>query len=636
MNPVSPKFTNLDYGSQSAPSSAVPSQQIQPQPQASAPVKQPSWWERLLPTAGGILGGIVGIPGDIFGGAGSIVGAGAGGALGQEIENKLTGQNNNPLVAGAENAAGAGIGSALGGVVEKVLPSISSKLGNVGADLIQGQAAKGFLSDAESQQLQDMGITDLRQVPQIFNHVSGANGALPNTVKDVLSNSEGVDITGLDRTANDLAAQNGVLDPSPIRHINNALNTAINNSVPGSVEALPTKGTTAVFSYEPGALKNALPENVFQQTQQLEKLANSAYQKGFDPYTKAVTDPTQAGLYKVYKGMADHMETAAFGGTTPTALTDESKASLIDQLSPLKDINAKAYNSYVTQIGQAQNLQDLRPIQSLIVRANNAVTGSATKAGQQAGMNATDVAKSVGAPLSLALNHPVVAAGSLAVSSDAANRVGADAFTKLSDAVGSSTAQKILPILTRIGTIATSNLPNIAGSAVQSNSAIPTGVNPMNSNVTATGTFAQNPLDQLYNEIIAQSQSPTGISGNLVSTANTLAPLVQKQALAAPVLSNLLSAYGNAGGAQGMGGGFISKLSGLIPGTAANTFNAQLGAAAAQLAQLLGISPEQAAQMLPGLMQNAQSAAPQVGGIQSILGSITAPNQGLPSAIPAQ
>ena len=73
--------------------------QTAPTPAAPAQTgSQPSWWERLLPTAGGVLGSIGGsflspILGTAAGGA-------AGGALGKELENKLTGETGGVATSG--------------------------------------------------------------------------------------------------------------------------------------------------------------------------------------------------------------------------------------------------------------------------------------------------------------------------------------------------------------------------------------------------------------------------------------------------------------------------------------------------------------------------------------------------------
>jgi len=74
-----------------------------------------NWLERLLPTAGSILGGIAGTFVSPI--AGSAAGAGLGGALGQQLENTLTGQKQSTMAAGLENA----VGGALGGIGGKVL-----------------------------------------------------------------------------------------------------------------------------------------------------------------------------------------------------------------------------------------------------------------------------------------------------------------------------------------------------------------------------------------------------------------------------------------------------------------------------------------------------------------------------------
>lgn len=136
---------------------------------------------------------------------------------------------------------------------------------------------------------------------------------------------------------------------------------------------------------------------------------------------------------------------------------------------------------------------------------------------------------------------------------------------------------------------------------------------------------ATSPVEQVFQTLLAQEQaSPANFASSLGPALSSLAPLVQKQQLGGQVASSLLPAYAGAGGAQGMGGGLLSQISSLIPGTAANTYGRQQSATASTLAQLLGISPQEAMMLTPQLMQNPSSAAVPAGNINSILGTIGA------------
>lgn len=599
---------------------------------------KPNFLERLLPTAGGIIGGIATLPlealdavSGVGGTALNVAGASAGGALGQKLENALTGDNGSTLASGIENGVGAGVGGVLGSGIAKLAGGVVSPAADTGATKLLQAQFKGTLDNDTAKALAGMGITDARQVGQTAPLITSGNGALSTGVKTALAGSadsgNGIDITGLDDIARNALAEHGA-QPNTIDTVGNNLTSSINNMVnPEDITKAVNKQGLPTYSYSQGSLQNALPENVFSQSQKMDQLASQAFNKAYDKMGN-VTNVEELSKGQTYSKLGDELQSRAFGtnGSNPLPLTQEAKDSIIQQLQPVKDINPAVYNHYVSGVSNANTVQDLRPLQAPMVRGSQALNATGNIAATK-GLSMSDIARgTIGAAMS-----PASKVAQLAVASPLADRTGASLLGKIGGVTDKNSAlvSKILPLTAKIATITGANLPNDVASS-QSNSAIPSqGVNSMQ---PQNGT-AQNPLAQLYNAILSQSQTPTGISGNLISTANTLAPLVQKQQLAAPVISNLLSAYQNAGGAQGLGGGLLSHLTGLIGGTPANTFNNQANAASAQLSGILGISPTQAQSMIPQLMQTSQTAAPQVGGLQSILGNIGGSS---PSAIPAQ
>lgn len=599
---------------------------------AAAPTtgSQPNFLDRLLPTAGGIIGGIGGtLVSPILG---SAAGAAAGGAIGQKLENDLTGSKGSTLAAGAENGAGGLLGGVVGDAGKAILGKVVSPLADKGASsLLQGQF-KGTLDNATAKTLSDMGITDARQVGQIAPLITSSDGALSTGVKTALGasadNGNGIDITGLDTIAKNHLAEQGASDKA-INTVGSNLTKSINNMVnPDDITTAATKKGPS-YAYTPGSLENALPEKVFGQSQKMDQLASQSYTKAFDKMGN-VTNVDELTKAQTYSKLGDELESRAFGtnSNTPLPLTQDAKDAIISQLQPVKSINPTVYNKYVADVSSANNVQDLRPLQAPMVRGSRALQ-AAGNIGATKGLAMGDIARGT---IGIA-KSPVSAAAQLAVSSPTADRAGANLLSKVSGATAKDKAlsSKIVPLATRAAAIGTANVPNLAASAPTSG----TQTNNISSTIPATGTTGapMNPLQQLYSEIIAQSQSPTGISGNLITTANSLAPQLQKQELAAPVVSSLESAFNNAGGAQGVGQGLLSKISGLIPGTAANTYNAQESAAASTIGQLLGISPQQAITMFPQLMQTQTTAAPQLNTLNSIAGNIGSP---ILSGVPGQ
>ena len=183
-----------------------------PQPVTNAPQPsagpQPSWWEKLLPTAGGILGGIGGEALDVFGGG--VAGAGIGGALGQELENKLTGKNQNVLAAGAENAIGSGVGGLLGKGI-KAATGVGAGLATKGASKLFAAQGPGIGEDLANFATQHLGINDLPTAAKFGEvisgnpdqEVNGGKGLVSNFVQDAAKNDGStVDLSNLQPAMN--------------------------------------------------------------------------------------------------------------------------------------------------------------------------------------------------------------------------------------------------------------------------------------------------------------------------------------------------------------------------------------------------------------------------------------------------
>jgi hypothetical protein len=589
-----------------------------------------------LPTAGGILGGILGEGADVFGGG--IAGAAAGDALGKSLEDKLTGQAGGNGVVGA--ALSGGIGQGVGGLLGKGIQTVAGKVvspiaDKLGVPALQAQF-KGTLDATTAKELSDMGITDARQVSQIAPLVTQGDGALSTGVKSALGesgdNGAAVDVTGIDKLAHNTVAEKGFSSPNTLTTVSRNVNQSINNMVPGSVDKVTNRAGEGTFTYEPGALQHALPENVFAQSQKMDKLAAESYNKAYDKMGN-VTNSDELTKGQAYAKVADELQNRAFNtneGATPLPLSDTSKQAIIDKLAPIKDVNPQVYDHYVNAVQNAQTVPELRPLQASMVNASKAYDSTQRILSKGGGLSGADFARGV---VGLASN-PVKAAAGVALNHPAADRAAAATLKKLSSVTGKATASKMIPLLTRSAAIGATNLPNDAGSPTAS--AIPGGGGAPNSDITNAGSSymqpqaAQSPLAQIYSTLLAQEQAaPTVLGPQFASTLGALAPALQKQQLAVPAITNAEQGFNQAGGAQGPMAGELSKLSGLIPGTAAHTYNAQQSSAAAALAQLLGISPEAAMNLLPQLTQSQGTAAPQMGGLQSIVGS-------LPQAQPVQ
>jgi hypothetical protein len=163
--------------------------------------------------------------------------------------------------------------------------------------------------------------------------------------------------------------------------------------------------------------------------------------------------------------------------------------------------------------------------------------------------------------------------------------------------------------------------PNMQADPVNSTAAGGMGMggtnDTMGGNMQGSSNGAHSYQD-LINAMEAQAVLAPSMGGGASGFLAQIAPQLQKNQLALSAINGVPGSFANAGGAQGTGG-IMSRISGLIPGTAAHTYNAQQHAAAAQLAQAMGISPEAAMGLLPQLMQN-QGTAGMTQGILSNMG----------------
>lgn len=621
-----PSVASVQNGQASAPgqitnlgsiSSQLPQYESSPtQSTASAIPHSGNWFTRLLPTAGSILGGIGGELVDPFGGG--IAGAALGSTLGKAGENAAEGQNITSGLGGAAVEGGIGqlTGHALGGAL-KLGAGAASNLADKGAtSLVQGQFAKGTLDNATAQTLRDMGVTDARQVGELAPLSTGSTGALSEGVKRGLTEADtGADLSNLGRTGQNLVAENQMqLNTSSIPTINKTIQGALLQSVnPEDVSQVTTKGGGTINTFQPGSLKNVLPENAFKVTQNFEQLANKAYQGAYDKMGNV--NPDQLAKYNIFKGLADETRSSTFGGETPIPLSDTNKAQIIDDLAPMNEVNPQAYNWHVNQVTNANNLQDLRPIQAPMVKVNNALRTTQNIADKNSGSTAGDVVKSVLPTVGGITAGPVGAVAGILpslVKSSAADRAGASILSKLADAGVSSKVTKIMPKALTTASQFIAHAPNYTPSAVPNTQG----------NAMQQGQSAQSPqspqvseLQQVYNAALLHPYMP-GSMGTLQS----LAPVLQNLQGAGAAINSTEQAYNAAGGAQGMIPGLFSKLSGFVTGNPVSGYEQQRAQLAAELPKL-GV-PITA---IPDITDNSASAQAKWNTINSVLASLGNP-----------
>jgi hypothetical protein len=597
------------------------------QPQSG---QQPSWWEKLLPTAGGILGGIGGEALDVFGGG--IAGAGVGGALGQELENKLTGRNSNILAAGAENAIGSGVGGLLGKGF-KAATGVGANLATKGASKLFAAQGPGIGEDLANFATQHLGINDLPTAAKFGEvisgnpdqEVNGGKGLVSNFIQDAAKNdSSKVDLSNL---------QPAMKGGSKAAQISQSSAKIRNVGTPGTnlteqlISDSGLNGTTdgdALRSQINGVLGRAdNPGSVSKgdllgMQKQISSMASDASKAA--SRSGASADSAKA---KVLNGIDSQLRTS-LGFDTIKVDPEEAKLLAQDIITNGSGISESAANAVAKQITDAASSKDgltvgqLRNMESNMVQLQQSSKDAMAATDKNFGTSTSSMLPVAGSVVGLGGKKSLLGTiAGMATASPKADSVASGLTSKLATTLGKANASKVIPMLTRSAAIGAANIPNVGAS--------PTN-NPQGGNINTgaemqnlSSTINQSPIMQAYNTALTGGM---GIGQPYDQAITTLAPEAQKLTSALPVLQQLFSGYDQAGGAQGPLSGGLSRLSGLIPGTAAHAYNQQQSAAASVLSQLLGISPQAAMGIIPQLTQSPGTAATPLAGLSGALGSI--------------
>jgi len=554
--------------------------------------------------------------------------SGLGGVAGKAADNLVAGQNPiqaNDLSAGLVNAGGNLAGGALmkgaGAIAKNFIAPAADK---ATVSLVAGQG-KGALDNATAQYLSNNGVQDLKQMGQIGPIVTGQNGAFSNAVSNSFSNAAdkgaAMDLSSLASQGKNLpgtaiidAARNAGIagDSNALKSIQGYVQGQLEKYNAGAITQVPVKGGGTISNFDNGVLNAQHPLNVFNMTQDMDRTAS-----------QWLKTPNMQAQGKALRSLSNNLKDNLYGEGTSigqTGITDQVRQQALAELEPLKAINPQYYQTKVNELTGANTLGDLRTLQRPDVMASQALETANHLANTSGGANVPDLLKT-GLPVGgYMTGGPLGAAGGYLASkvagSEGASVVGAKTAAKLSDVIGSPTAQKVMNTLGRISGVTAANVPGMGAQPTQTSpsilSTLPAGEQGM------TPTSQQpNQLNQLLQAMQAQSILAPDLNPGATSLLSSYAPQLQKNAMLKNAVSALPSNFGNAGGAQGMGG-IGSVLSSFIPGTAANAYQGDVTSIAAQLASALGISTEAAQNLLPGLMQNEATA----GQRQSVLGGM--------------
>lgn len=615
-----------------------------------------SFWQKILPTAGGILGGIAGAAlapetGGLSLAIPALI-AGEGGGAGKAIENVTEGKPVGSGVAGdvlsnvTGGVAGGILGKGVGAVTGKVIPKVADKIGQ---GMFQGQFDKALSADA-AQSLYKMGVRTDKELGQIAPVITGANGVYPEAIKQGLASAEDaghvVDLTGIDTSARDALAGSLGVKPNTLNQVGKTITDAINESTRGDVTMVPgIRGAPPTFAYAQGSLANANPTTVFEQVKKLQGLAQGARQKAYDNFGNVI-NPEQEAIYKSLNSVSKDMEERVFGSSgAQIPLSDEAKQAITEKLSPIKSINPKVYDNLVKNL--PDNLQGLRSPQAPFVQGSKAIQAMGRAQDRSGGLQAGDLAKVIFAP-ALAIGGGTVlgplgmAAGALPLitSSNVFERGGSQVASKMADLL-SRIPEATYPAAGRIMGSITSNAPNDASGNVPLNGNINGGTTMSPAQSTQMGMNPNSILGTLSNADIAAIQmglhnmalDPYGQNpgyaqalGAGITGLQNILPATQGIMGAQAALGGAEQAFGAAGGGQGLIPGLLAKLGGKITGGPAATYGAQRQQLAQQL-EKYGVP----ASAVPDITQTGPAAEQQFSTLQGIIAAL-----GGGSPVPAQ
>ncbi len=593
----------------------------------------PNFLQNAAPTIGGILGGIggglAGIPAAVATGGIlnpfdlGVAGAAAGGGIGQGIKNASMGQNPiqaNDLGAAAAQGGGQLIGGALGHAAGGLLGGLGEATGNAAKGMFMHQfggaldtrpiAALG--TDAATALHEGMGLSDASIIPSLADKVSGPNGAInQGVIRGLDETGMGVDLSKMQPFANNLINQNGQwLEGTSA----NKLSQQVNDSLLAKTNAEDTYGVPGTKKgvgqniIEPAALQNVPSVDAFNMMQDYENQAKIAGKAAFD-LGGGIKSQDAYGKYQVYNGIADNLRSMTAG---TTALSPENKAQIIQDLGQIKQISPSAYTWLSDKVNGATTLQDLRSIEAPIVRGSMAAQTAAVKNSAQSSISPKSMLQTISSVVGLAQKNPVekaLGAAGLAAELPGSAKVGSSVLGRMTNVLTNDTLNKALPVA---GGAAGNVAAGVPGYTLGTGDASMMPAGQMQPGMAGQAGTAPSPeMAQMMMGMLGMATDPW-MSSQFSPMITGAVPTLQHIATAQAALPGLQQNF-----QQGGGGGILSLLQGLLPGTAANLYNRQAG----QLQNTLG-GLGAPSTVMPSLMTGGNLANQRFSQLQQMLGQM--------------
>ena len=610
-------------------------QSTQQQPQKP----KENWFERLLPTIGSIAAPVIGAALAPETGGLSLLAAaalsGAGAGAGKAAENIVTGQGVGQGVLGeaaggfggglAGGIAGKGI-SALGGLAEKTgagmltkaataaeqaaEPTVITQLqkdlalekklsANFGSITPRLQGESGFALKTNAQKVQDFGFD--KTSPQDMNTVSKAGLEMNAVLDQGLQKSKPVSTEGFLKNIIDTG---GAYDMS-------ANQTPLGKALIASKIPLPETGGKLPAVFEATDMRK-VSQNIGTQLRNLQTKINAATSQGNIGTDVQALEQQHMDLLK----LKDTIDTRLY---TKNSVVNNSinnfKSTPEQRATWVSTYGNKLGNHIADTLDNATSAKEvvgaMKPFAQMGHASNMAIDDIKNVAGTRSILrNKLALQEAEAAAGGTPPPPPVQPNEAANTLSTVAPKLGAIAKGFNAAAQSPATAKglkKFGPVLERAGKFGAP-----AGAAIGTLGglvAAPVGGANMNQQ---QGTGAQQqPITELFKQLLAQEQAGAGLtnnSGALLSALQALAGPAQQTQMLGQAQQGLQQGFQNAGGPQGLLGGGLTNLTGLIPGTAANQYQRNQALYGSLMQQLYGIPAGQAGAATPQFTQTPGTA----------------------------
>lgn len=598
-----------------------------------------SWWQKLLPTAGSVLGGIGGELVDPFGGG--IIGAGLGGALGKAAQNATEGKapiEGNLISSGLEGAGGQLMGGVVGKVLGKAATGIAGAANKGASSLFAGQFAKGTIDKNLANDLvQKYGINDAQHISPLTRLVTGSSAApegealINKAVENGITSNSPAPHVDLSNVTGNFNPKYGTINPGNLSYTQKLLQ---------NTQGLSPADEKKILSFVDNSYRK-LPQSINGTTDNMSalQLSRAFADQGRSLTTQAQTAAGSAktGLQasaKVYDNLASSINDEIFSPAGKAVIIPPAEKDALAQSirQQGQNINPQAAEQIAKDVENAETYKDLRSVQAKWVVANQGLQKTENIAANNYGTTTKDLIAG-GLPIAGAIagggKGAIAGLGAAATSSAGIDKAGSSALSGLSGLLTNPNFQKSVAGTSKAAGIGIANTPNYVspnqpitnqlGGAMQPNGQLNGQLNGQSQGQPQAGLAngADTNNSNLVAQLDAMMTANPALAPSLAPILASLVPQVQQAGAASSALQNYIQTLGQAGGGQGPVGGLLSTLGGALTGGPA----AQVAPEQSLVQQLLAKAGLPGV-TLPGMGASQQGVGLGLGQTQGILSAL--------------